>query len=476
MITNPSAGDQQYTTDLSSKSVSFSTRIFSLDVLRGIAVLAGLVVSIWVFGGFSNEQQKHFLQVSKGWNHRLYVAVEILFDGKMRALIAIVFGAAMLLFLNSKREGEPAADVFIKRQLWLIILGLVNAFVFLWTYDILFHLGIMGILLFPFVRLSHRGLLIAAVLTTFIYCGKNYWDYADHKKAYNKNVKLTALEDKFKKDSVAKAKKGIIAKKDTLTKLQKQDKGEWEGILGGMKVNLKKDEATNKELRSVSYGKIWNYQVRNIQQREAQWTYRIGIWDFAGMIFLGMLLYRIGFFNNQYPRNRYLLLGFVCLIEGLLFGWYRLHLQHAAVQDYLKYINGHALPFNFFFPLERAFLALAYTSFVMAFLSAGILMGIWKAFAAVGKLALTNYLLQSIICGIFFYGYGIGYYGRLPQWQLYFVVLEIMIVQTAFSVIWLKYFSYGPAEWLLRHLSSRKWFRRPIKKTGSTELPYSTVV
>ena len=66
-----------------------------------------------------------------------------------------------------------AADIFIKRQLWLIILGLVNAVLLLWTQDILFHLGVMGILLFPFVRLSHRGLLIAVTLTTLIYCGKN---------------------------------------------------------------------------------------------------------------------------------------------------------------------------------------------------------------------------------------------------------------------------------------------------------------
>lgn len=476
MLTNHPSGDQQNTVDLSPKTVSFPGRILSMDVLRGVALMAALLVSIWIFGGFSREQQKDLLLHSKASNHSLYLLVEIFLNGKMRAIIAIVFGASMLLFLTKAREGkEPAGDVFIKRQLWLIIFGLINAVLLLWTEDILFHLGIMGILLFPFIRLSHRGFLIAALITTLVFCGKNYWNYADDKKAYNKNVKLTSLENKFKTDSITNAKKGIVAKKDTLTKLQKQDKGEWEGILASVKPNLKKDDANNKAMRSGSYGKIWDYLLRKTQAREAQWTYSTGIWDFAGMIFLGMFLLRIGFFNYRISTIQYFLFGLACLIVGLLFAWYRMHFQDVALQDYLKYINKYALPFNFFFPLERALIALAYTAFIMAFLSAGMVTVIWKAFAAAGRLALTNYVCQTIICTIFFYGYGMGYYGRLTQLQLYFFALEVIIVQLAFSAIWLKYFTHGPAEWLLRRLSDKS-FRDPIKKTFTPEPSYSNPI
>ena len=468
MTTTTSSAEQQQSI---SNSAARSMRIQSLDVLRGIAVLAALIVSIWVFGGFSDEQQKQLLLQSKGWNYRVFGAIELLFNGKMRALIALVFGAAMLLFLTKQKEEgkEPPGDVFIKRQLWLILFGLVNAVLLLWTQDILFHLGVMGILLFPFIRLSHRGLLIAAILTTLIYSGKNYWNYTDDKKAYNKYITLTALEKKFEKDSVAKLQQGIVAKKDTLTKLQKQDKKAWEGTLASMKVDLKKDSANNKAMRKVDYGKTWNYLLPATQSREAQWTYRIGIWDFASMIFLGMLLYKIGFFNNRFSRNRYLLIGLIGVTGGLLLGWYRLHYQQIALQDYVKYINRYALPHTFFFPLERAVMALAYTSFVMWFLAAGILNGLWKAFAAVGKLALTNYFIQTIICTIFFYGYGMGYYGRLTQWQLYLFAAEVIMVQIALSVIWLKYYNYGPAEWLLRRLSSGKWLSKTIRKPSATE-------
>jgi uncharacterized protein len=470
MTLNIPPGDHLYTAHFTSKPF-LPARIISLDVLRGIAVLAGLIVSIWIFGGFSDNQQKQLLLQSKGWNYRAFGAIELLFNGKMRALIALVFGAAMILFLSKQKEEgkEPAGDVFIKRQLWLIVLGLINAVLLLWTQDILFHLGVMGILLFPFIRLSHRGLLIAALITTLIYCGKNYWNYTDDNKKYNKYQTLTALEKKFEKDSVAKAQKSIVAKKDTLTKLQKQDKKAWEGTLASMKVDLKKDSANIKAMRSGDYGKTWNHLLPAIQSREAQWTYRMGIWDFEGMIFLGMLLYKIGFFNNSFSQSKYLLLGLICLAGGLLFGWYRLHFQQLALQDYVKYINRYALPHTFFFPLERAVMALAYTSFVMWFLAAGILNGLWRALAAVGKLALTNYFIQTIFCTIFFYSYGMGYYGRLTQWQLYLFAGEVIMVQIFLSVIWLKYYNYGPVEWLVRRISSGKVLPNTIRKPSTTE-------
>ncbi len=122
----------------------------------------------------------------------------------------------------------------------------------------------------------------------------------------------------------------------------------------------------------------------------------------------------------------------------------------------MKYIKKYAVPYNFFFPLERALLALAYASFIMLLLQVKFLNKVWRAFAAVGKLALSNYLLQSIICTVFFYGYAMGYYGRLDQWQLYAFALEVIVVQVALSVIWLRYYHYGPAEWLLRRLSSKR--------------------
>jgi uncharacterized protein len=147
---------------ISERTYSLSPRIQSLDVIRGIGILGALFVSIWIFGGFTENQQTGLLLRSKGTDYRLFGTINLLLTGKMKALIAVVFGAGMILFMSKeKTKGQSAnADLFISRQMWLMLFGLINAIVFLWTGDMLFHLGIMGILLFPFIRLSRLGLLM----------------------------------------------------------------------------------------------------------------------------------------------------------------------------------------------------------------------------------------------------------------------------------------------------------------------------
>jgi uncharacterized protein len=223
-------------------------------------------------------------------------------------------------------------------------------------------------------------------------------------------------------------------------------------------------------MRSLSYGKIWNNLSQQVQSRQADWLYKIGIWDLASMILLGMFLYKIGFFNSRFSQNKYLLFGLAGISLGLLLGWYRLHQQQISLNDYTKYLASHFLPFNLFFPIERGALAFGYASVVMTLLSVKSFGRIWNGFAATGKMALTNYLIQTIVCTIFFYGYGMGYYGRLTQFQLYFFVAEIIMVQIIFSIVWLHYFNYGPAEWLLRRLSAGRWLPSKFRKPSKTEI------
>lgn len=445
---------------------SLSPRIPSLDVLRGLAILGALFAAIWVFGGFSEQQQYTALMQQKGAARPVYTVVQFLFDGKMLALISLVFGASMVLFLSKETElgRQPAGDVFIKRQLWLIVFGIVNAVLFLYPMDFLFHLGVVGLLLFPLVRISKKALLVAALATTFIYCGKLFWDYADDKKTYQKYVAVTKLEKKFEQDSLAKAKAGLVAKKDTLTKKQKGEKEAWTGLLASKKIDIKKDDGAIKAMRNESYGKVWNHLLPQTQGREASWTYQKGVWDVSAMLFLGMLLYRIGFFNHRFRKQRYAVLAVVALGGAVLLGWFRFHFLAQTLTDYEKYVKGQLLPANFFYPIERAATALGYASLVMFLLSYRVFGKLLYVFEAVGKLALTNYLAQTLLCTWLFYGYGLGHYARFGQYNLYFIAAEIILVQCVFSVIWLRYYNYGPAEWLLRRLSAGKWLPANLRK------------
>jgi uncharacterized protein len=78
------------------------------------------------------------------------------------------------------------------------------------------------------------------------------------------------------------------------------------------------------------------------------------------------------------------------------------------------------------------------------------------ALSAVGKLALSNYLIHTIICTTFFLGFGFGMFGKLQRHELYYVVLSIWVIQLIYSPIWLRYFKYGPAELAWRSLTYLK--------------------
>ena len=314
--------------------------------------------------------------------------------------------------------------------------------------------------------------MIATLLITVIYCGKNFWNFADNRKAYDKYRAVVVFEKKMAKDSAERAKGKALAqtvKKDTLTKEQKQDKAAWEGILAGMKYDPKKDDGDNKEMRSGSYAKIYDHLLPKTQVREARWTYSLGIWDLAGMVLLGMALHKIGFFTFQQKRRKYLVIAAVGVVAGLLLGWFRLHYNQVSLHDYQSYVKGYYFPHDIFFPLERACMALGYSALVLLLLNVQFLTSLSRALARVGQMALTNYLAQSILCTFFFAGFGMGYYGRLNQYQLFFVAFEIVLLQTVFSVAWLKFFHLGPAEWLWRCLIQGRWQSNRIRKPRITE-------
>lgn len=453
-----------------------NSRIFSLDVIRGIALLGILLISIWEFGGFSINQQTGIRISPKANNHVLLVSTLFLFEGKMRALFSLVFGAGIILYMNKPNQLmlPTTQELYMRRQMWLLAFGLLNAIVLLWPGDILFQYGVMGILLFPFFRMSKKGLLIAAVFCTLIYCGKSFWNYADDKGAYKKFKAVTVVEEKFKKDSAVRHNKDSISgmtkaelkksdslakKRDTLTKEQQNDKSAWEGMVKGIKYDSTKagDTAEMKAMHK-GYGKMWDHLLQRSQGKEAAWLYRTGVWDIGSMMLLGMALFGFGFFSSEFSKTKYILFVVTGIIAGLALAWYRLHYGNAKLIDYEKYIAGHALPPNQFFPVERLLMATGYASLVMLLLRLQILQWLWRALAAVGRMAFTNYLMQTIICTLFFYGYGFGYFGRLSLVQLYLFVVEIWLAQTVFSVMWLRYYNYGPVEWLWRWLTYGKRF------------------
>ena len=104
---------------------------------------------------------------------------------------------------------------------------------------------------------------------------------------------------------------------------------------------------------------------------------------------------------------------------------------------------------------------LGHAAVVMMICKAGMLPWATRPLAAVGQMALTNYLLQSLICTTLFYGYGLGWFARLDRASLWAVVIGVWALQLMISPLWLARFRYGPAEWLWRSLTY--WKLQPMR-------------
>ena len=107
-------------------------------------------------------------------------------------------------------------------------------------------------------------------------------------------------------------------------------------------------------------------------------------------------------------------------------------------------------------------MAMGHVSFILVLYKLRIAGFLLKLLSNVGQMAFTNYLMQTLICTMIFYGYGFGYFGSLQRYQLYEVVGAVWVFQIVFSGIWLQFFRFGPFEWAWRSLTY--WKKQPFLK------------
>src|SRR5215470_8082001 len=143
-------------------------RISAVDTLRGFALLGILAMNITSFALYERFDYRPIMlgNMSKG-NLILWAARFVLFDGKMRALFSMLFGAGAVLLtsrLEKRGEGARSADIFLRRNLWLLAIGVIHGF-FLWWGDILYTYALTGLLfLYPCRKLKGRTLIVAGLV------------------------------------------------------------------------------------------------------------------------------------------------------------------------------------------------------------------------------------------------------------------------------------------------------------------------
>jgi uncharacterized protein len=185
------------------------------------------------------------------------------------------------------------------------------------------------------------------------------------------------------------------------------------------------------------------------------------LWDALGRMLIGISLVKLGVFSAERSRRFYLMMmvaGYGVGLPVVALGGYQA-IQH---QFDVIYLFSGGMRYNDFGSIP---VALGHVGALILLYTSGALAWLTRRLAAVGRMALSNYLMHTLICTTLFYGYGFGLFGKLDRVQLLGVVLAIWAIQLWLSPIWLKYFRFGPAEWLWRTLTYGK--AQPMRVGGA---------
>ncbi|MFN8353178.1 MAG: DUF418 domain-containing protein [Spirosomataceae bacterium] len=423
-------------------------RIFILDAIRGVALLGILLMNIPGFGqAYEIYDNLAVYNEMTGPNFWAWAIVNGGFEGTMRGLFSILFGASSLLLLDRLLKNNSSiipADIYFRRLLWMLLFGVINAFVLLWPGDILYSYALCGFLLFPFRSLNPRQLLIASLIVLAI-------------ATYKENASLYRQKDKIENGKIAEA---LDKKKVKLNDEQKKDLEAWHEMAESSSVKHIKEEVekVNKKIRA-GYVEAYQYMEDvniNIQSRE---FHQFGVWDIMLFLFLGMALFKWGVLTNQQPAWLYWVFMLVGYGVGLTLNYVEMSFEYHNHFDAIKHTENWWFEY---YEIRRVFHTLGHLGLLVLMYRSGWFGWFFNILSPVGQMAFTNYLSQTIICGVIFNGSGLGWFGYLERYQLYEVVAGIWVFQVIFSNIWMKYYQFGPLEWVWRSLTY--WRKQPIRR------------
>jgi len=410
---------RQHTVNSPAGPVGQTDRIVSLDVLRGFAVLGILVMNIQMFSmpdaAYFNPYAYGNLQ---GLDYWVWLLSHILVDTKFMSIFSMLFGAGLVLMAERmEASGRRPGPVHYRRMVILILVGLAHAWL-LWTGDILFSYAMCGLLVYLFRRKGPKTLIalgivsvgVASALAMLTQISLPYWP----------PEQLAEMSEMWAPSAA------------TLSEALETFRGGWST-----------QNAIRFENAAVMQTVVFLTSVS---------------WRAGGMMLIGMGLYKMGVFHATLAKRTYwwmIGVGVVVGIPMVLLG--------------VRYMNATDWAFETGFFGGRQFnywasilVALGWVGVVM--LACLRLQGgrLYSAFAATGQMALTNYLLQTIICTTLFYGHGFGLYGNVERTGQILIVFAVWAAQLAWSPWWLARFRFGPFEWLWRTLTYMK--PQPIRR------------
>ncbi len=440
------------------RPVARAERISSMDVLRGFSLMGILVMNICDFAyGYANYAfpLSTVKPVFNGphWkvNTALWFMRWIFAEGKMRALFSMLFGAGVILLTEralSRGAGIRAADIYTRRNMWLVLFGMLHGYL-IWSGDILFYYGLAALLfLFPFRNVRVKRLIWVAGIILVL----------------NSAMMVTAQYKMWTsaKEGAAKA-NAKLAQHQTLTEDEQASLKDWSDTQDRWWMPAKKRD---KDIAAMQKG-YWSaqgHEAKDVLQGELKGSY-FGFGDWVGMMLLGMALFKNGFLTGRLSMKTYAWIAVIGLslswgVSGL--GAWKAWASHF---DMLKTLFWVFTTYD----LARVAGALGNAALLLILLKAGSLKWLLGRVAAVGQMALSNYLLTSITMKVIYVWGPWHWYGYVEYYKIYYAVAGMWLVNLTFSSIWLHYFEFGPVEWLWRSLTY--WKRQPMRIRPASSAP-----
>ena len=370
-----------------------NNRIETLDVLRGFALLGILLMNILGFGMVYHAYSNPGFDLTSAWslNKVVWLSMELTVEGAMRALFSILFGAGVLLFTTG--DSAKSARIHYKRMFWLLLFGLFNAFILLMYGDILITYAIAGCLLFLINGWSPRTLLICTgilLLITSLFHGSTNFGLAKIQIAY---------------EQVEAA-----ANPEMLSERVRSDAMIWEEVLAESAPN---QTAINDEVaqRGGSYASAFAWNADRMQETLLVALPLFLIWDVLIMMLLGMYLFQVGVLQGNRSLTFYKRLTLSGFALGLAINAFEVSTALASQFSLISTLPYTQVTYHW----GRLGMALGYIGLFGWLCHSDVATRFKAGLAAVGRMALTNYLLQSAICLVLFTGLGFGLVGTLQR-------------------------------------------------------------
>ncbi|WP_420605730.1 DUF418 domain-containing protein [Novosphingopyxis sp.] len=395
-------------------------RSIELDALRGLAVMSILAMNIVAFALPENAYivpRVAGTGAATGGDIAAWIAAFLLFDGKMRGLFSLLFGASMYLIAErADMQGGSAARTHYSRMAWLAVFGAAHFFL-IWWGDILFLYAVIGSLAF-LMKAASRKTLIATALIVY---------------AAGAALMSLSLGTLLSAEMAAHAPGASAASIERLAH-----------IMQGFSPATEQEEIA---LFRGTYGATVEYRLSQYW-RPLNLLFQAGTETFPLML-LGMVGLRSGFLTGHWETRRYWLVVAILFVPGLLIYAGLAAFDMARGFDPILSLNlvvAWSLP-------PRLMMTLGYAALFLLLIRWLARSALLERIAAAGQAAFTNYLGTSIVMSTIFYGYGLDLFGQVPRPALYLFVLAACAVMLLWSKPWLDRYRYGPLEWLWRSLA-----------------------